>query len=84
MTFGLKVKLYKNTSFDFELKGDLDDKTIENSLNKVLGFLENQQLNNNYKQPDYVFYEKINNTWVKVDVEKEIRKKILNGKMNKK
>lgn len=84
ISFGLKVRLDENTSFDFELSGDLDDKIIDNSLDKVLDFIGNQQLNKIYKRTEYVYYDDNKKKWIIVEVEKEISKMIKSGKLNKK
>lgn len=84
INFGLKVKLDENTSFDFELNGDLDIKTIDKSLNKILTFIENHQKNKNYKRTEYIYFDNKQDEWITVDVETEIRKMMLNGELNKK
>lgn len=81
--FGLKVKLDRNTSFDFELSGDLSEETIENSLDKLLNFLSEQSLNKKFKQADYVYIDKKTGEWKKIDVEQEIRKQVNKQKSKK-
>ncbi|WP_157559988.1 hypothetical protein U8527_08690 [Kordia algicida OT-1] len=68
---GLKSQLDKNTSFNFELSGNLDS----NDLNKVLDFIGRQKRNDSYKMPDYCFYDEKSEKWIKIDVTDEIRKK---------
>lgn len=80
ITFGLKVSLDVNTSFNMSLKGDIDKSVIQNSLDKVLGFLKEQNLNDKYKRPDNVYFDSASGEWIKINVESEIRKKIGNRK----
>jgi hypothetical protein len=84
ISFGLKVSIDKNTNFNMSLKGDLDESVIQNSLDKVLDFLKEQNRNEKYKQPDFVYFDSASNKWVKVDVESEIRKMMENGELNSK
>jgi hypothetical protein len=74
--FGLKVKLDKNTSFNFKLDGDLEESTIEKSLDKILIFLKEQKVNDTFKHTDMVYIDKKNGNWFKVDTEKELKKRI--------
>lgn len=75
ITFGLKVNLDENTSFSFELKGNLSNEVIEHSLDKVLDFLKDQKIKTTYQIPDFVKFSEKDNKWVKIDVMKEIKKK---------
>ncbi|MBE0663112.1 MAG: hypothetical protein IH597_11670 [Bacteroidales bacterium] len=84
ISFGLKVSLDRNTTFNMDLKGDLDEAVIQNSLDKVLDFLREQKANDQYKHPDYVYFDSISEKWIRVDVESEIREMIERGKMNRK
>ncbi len=77
ITFGLKVTLDKNTGFDFELSGDFDEKIVDKSLNKVLKFLKDKKINEEYHHPKYLYYNPKQDEWIEIDVESEIRKKIL-------
>ncbi|MEI8278795.1 MAG: hypothetical protein WCG87_03470 [Bacteroidota bacterium] len=79
ITFGLHVNLDQYTSFDFELKGDVSDKAIVDSLDKVLDFLRERELYKKPHIPDYVYYDLANKKWVKVDVFEEIIKKANNN-----
>lgn len=81
ITFGLKCKMDKNTSFDFELKGDLSEKMAAESLDKILDFLTTQTSNDQFKHPAYLKYSKKKKQWVEIDVMKEIRKKRLSPEM---
>jgi len=76
ITFGLNVKLNKNTSFNFKLDGDIEEKTIRKSLDKVLDFLKEQQLNENFKHADMIYIDKETGDWIRVDTEKELRKQV--------
>lgn len=84
VSFGLKVHLDRNTSFNFKLDGELDEGIIQNSLDKILNFLKDQKRNEKYKNSDYVYYDHTDDKWIKIDVEKEMRKMIKNGEINKK
>ncbi|WDF61666.1 hypothetical protein PQ462_09805 [Flavobacterium sp. KACC 22758] len=75
ITFGLKIKLDKNSKFDFELKGNLSDEVIGESLDKALDFLKAQMKNTEYKHPPYLRYSTEEKKWITVDVLEEIRKK---------
>lgn len=75
ISFGLNVKLDKNTSFNFKLDGDVNEETIENSLDKVLDFLKEQHVNKSFKHADMVYIDKETGDWIKVDTEKELRKR---------
>lgn len=54
VTFGLKVHLDENTGFNFELKGNVNDKIIEQSLDKVLDFLKDEKIKPSYQHPDFL------------------------------
>jgi len=84
ISFGLKVKLDKNTSFNIKLDGDIEESVIESSLDKVLNFIGEQKLNESFKHADLVFLDKETNKWKKVDVEKEIRKMAANSRLKRK
>lgn len=75
VSFGLKVKLDENTGFNFELKGDVSDEIIQQSLDKILDFLKEQKKNTSYQIPDFVKFSEKENKWVKIDVLKAIKKK---------
>lgn len=82
LTFGLKVSLDENTGFDFELSGDFDEKVIDKSLNKVLKFLKDKKINEEYQHPKYVYYSPERDEWIEINVEEEIRKNILEQRNN--
>lgn len=84
ISFGLRVSLDRNTTFNMSLKGDLDESVIQNSLDKVLDFLKEQNLNDKYKHPDYVYFDPDSDKWIKVDVDAEIRKMLENRELNRK
>lgn len=73
--FGLQVNLDKNTGFNIELDGALSDELIENSLDKVLDFLQEQNLRDKYQIQDYVYYSVEDEKWIKKDVLEELSKK---------
>lgn len=75
MTFGLKVHLDKNTGFDFELKGDISNETINESLDKVLDFLKTQKINPEYEHPLFLKYSEKEKKWIAINVLEEIRKR---------
>lgn len=76
INFGLKVSLDKHTAFNFHLDGDLDEKTVINSLDKILEFLREQELKEKYQLPDYVYFDANRDEWIKVDVMEEHLKKM--------
>ena len=84
LTFGLKVHLDKNTSFNLKLDGAVEESTIEKSLDQVLNFLGEQKLNEKYKNTDFAFFDNEKSKWIKVDVEKEIRKMVKNKEIKRK
>jgi hypothetical protein len=84
ITFGIKVQLDRNTSFNFKLDGNVSETVIDNSLDKVLKFIGEQTLNERFKHSDFVYYDDSKEKWIKIDVEKEIHKMIKDGKLNKK
>jgi len=75
ISFGIKVKLDKNTSFNFKLDGDIDDSTIENSLDKILDFINKQKLNKEFKHADMVCIDKKTKNWYKIDTEEELSRR---------
>ncbi|NQD69994.1 hypothetical protein HP439_04565 [Sphingobacterium shayense] len=75
ITFGIKMIVDKNTQFNFELKGDLDDKIINESLDKVLDHIKSQKVNSEYVHPVYLKYSAATNKWTPVDVLEVTRKK---------
>jgi hypothetical protein len=74
ITFGIKVILDKNTQFDFNLKGDLSEDLILNSLDKTIKFVKSQKTNPEYKHPYFVEFDKKSGKWKSIDVEEELRK----------
>ena len=74
ISFGLKVDLDKNTSFNFKLDGNLDESTLTNSLDKILEFLKSQRVNENYQHSDLVYFDGTAEKWKKIDVKQELRK----------
>ncbi|MFV8324870.1 hypothetical protein [Flavobacterium sp. ZS1P14] len=83
ITFGVKVKLDKNTGFDFELKGNLSDEIIGESLDKILDFLKTQEVNPKYEHPLFVEYSKKEKKWIPINVLEEMRKKRKSNSDNK-
>ena len=75
ITFGLKVYLDENTGFNFELKGNISDDIIGQSLDKVFDFLKDEKIKTSYQLPDFVKFSEKENKWIKIDVMEEIRKK---------
>ena len=80
ITFGIKFHLDNNTGFDFELKGDVTDKLINECLDKALDFVKSQKVNSEYEHPTYLKYSKKKKKWIPIDVLKEVRK--MNEKKN--
>lgn len=72
ITFGLEIKLDKNTSFNFRLDGDLSEELVEKSLDKAFDYLKEQQPNENYKHSYFMTYNSTNENWNKLDVEEEL------------
>jgi hypothetical protein len=75
ITFGVKMKLDENTGFDFELKGDLTNEMIGESLDKIFDFLKTQKVNPKYEHSLFVQYSKEEKKWKPINVLEEIRKK---------
>nr|WP_319999152.1 hypothetical protein [uncultured Draconibacterium sp.] len=84
MTFGMKVQIDKNTSFDFKLDGEFDENIVNSSLDKVLDYLKEQKPNSVYKRTEFVVFDSSNKKWKIVDIEKEMLKLMKEGKLNKK
>jgi len=82
ITFGLEIKLDKNTSFNFRLDGDLSEELIEKSLDKAFNYLKEQQLNENYKHSYFMTFNSTNENWNKLDVEEELRTEMLKRHKN--
>lgn len=74
LTFELKVNIDRNTSFCFIIQGGLNKESTQNSFDKILYFLREQKLNDKYKLAEYVYFEKQENKWVKLDIQKDILK----------
>ena len=69
----MKAYLDKNTSFNIELDGS--EKGVIESLDKILPFLQSQGKNTHKNRyPDYVYYDEVKETFVKIDVAEAIRK----------
>jgi hypothetical protein len=75
LTFGMHIKLGKNTEFNFRLDGSISDEVISDSLDKGLNFLREQKLNSNPKLPYLVVFNSENGKWEKIDVEEKIMSK---------
>lgn len=75
MTFGVKMKLDENTTFDFELNGQLSEEIVSESLDKMLDFLREQKPNSKYEHSLYVKYSNEKKEWEAINVLEEIRKK---------
>jgi hypothetical protein len=71
INFGLKVALNKHTTFNFHMDGNLDEKTVLNSLDKILEFLKEQDLKEKYHLPGYVYFDENKDEWIKIDVMEE-------------
>ncbi|MDY3528903.1 hypothetical protein PG593_03795 [Riemerella anatipestifer] len=76
--FGLRASLDKNTSFNFELSGDLSDELFEKSLDKMLDFLREQTLNEKYEFPAYAKFSEQNEEW-EAEFESDYIKKLANN-----
>lgn len=84
MTFGMKVQIDKNTSFDFKLDGEFDENTVNSSLDKVLDYLREIKPSPVYKRTEFVVFNSEKEKWERADIEKEMLKLIKKGKLNKK
>ena len=73
ITFGVQVYLNKNTGFNFRLEGELSEDIINDSLDKVIDCLKDQQLNKTYKHPYLMIYNTKSHEWKKFDVEEQIK-----------
>ena len=84
MTFGMKVQIDKNTSFDFKLEGEFDENIVNSSLDRMLDYLKEIKPNPVYKRTVFVVFDSKKGKWERVDVEKEIQELIEKGKLSKK
>tara|TARA_R110002050_G_scaffold113496_1_gene228372 strand:+ start:2362 stop:3027 length:666 start_codon:yes stop_codon:yes gene_type:complete len=84
MTFGMKVHIDKNTSFDFKLNGEFDENIVNSSLDKVLDYLKEIKPSPVYKRTEFVVFNSEKKKWERVDIEKEMLKLMKKGKLNKK
>lgn len=75
LNFGLKVKLDKNTGFDFKLDGDLSEELVLEALDKTLDLLKSADKKDSPKKPDFYIFDKQTRKWTKIDIMNEIRKK---------
>ena len=75
MAFGIHASLNEHTSFDFELKGDMSEEVVSESLDKILDFLKQQKNHEHYHIPDYAYYDEKKKEWIKINVMEEMRKK---------
>ncbi|MDD4150358.1 MAG: hypothetical protein PHE33_10035 [Bacteroidales bacterium] len=73
--FGMKVILDQNTSFNFELDGNIEEEQLDRVLDKAFDFLREQGVNSKMKNSDYVCFSHEENKWIRVDVLKEIQKR---------
>lgn len=74
---GIKMSLDKNTKFEFKIDGELSDDVALQSLDKILDFLKTVKPNQTIKRADFVVYDKEKDEWTIVDVNAEIRKRML-------
>lgn len=84
MTFGIKMQVDKNTSFDFKLNGEFDEALVDSSLDKMLNYLREIKPNPVYERTEFLVFDPKKKKWEKVDVDKEIRQLVKKGKLNKK
>ncbi len=80
ISFGLRCKLDPNTSFDFELSGDVSEETVEVMLDKTLTFLKDVKLNEEYQNTAYANFDTTNERWISVNVAEELRKRVEKNK----
>jgi hypothetical protein len=71
-SFELKVNLDTNTSFSFRIQSDFNEEYIQNTFNKILIFLGEQQPNEKYKLVEYVYFDAKKEKWVKTDIQKDL------------
>ena len=72
MTFGVKMKLDKNTTFDFELNGHLSEEIVSESLDKMLDFMREQKPNTQYEHSLYVKFSSDKKKWEGINVLEEM------------
>lgn len=76
ISFGIKAQLDENTSYEFELNGNFSDEATLQSMDKILTFLKEQSLNQQYKFPFYTKYDEKTGKWNATDIEAEVRKRV--------
>jgi hypothetical protein len=74
ISFGLNIEVNNNTKFNIELKGNLSEDIIKESLDKVIDFLKEQQPKEKPEIEDFVYYNSETKQWIKIDVMEELRK----------
>ncbi|WP_312994271.1 hypothetical protein [Chryseobacterium flavum] len=74
--FGINAVLDNNTSYNFELSGNLSDELIDRSLDKMLDFLKEQKANEKYEYTSYVRFSSKNDEWETESLQEYISKKI--------
>lgn len=75
LSFGLKVTLDEHTELDFELRGNVSEKTILQSLDKSIKLIREHKRNQNYKHPYFIKYDEHLELWESIDVEEELRRR---------
>jgi hypothetical protein len=76
MNFGLKMKFKDNKLTDFNLNTDFSEETAVKAVGLILNFMSNQKfepIKNGLT--DFCEFDESDNTWHKVDVMEEFRKK---------
>jgi hypothetical protein len=74
LTFGVKVSIDQKTMLNFKLQGDISEDVVLSSLDKIIDFTRNQQLNTSYKHPKLVEYNKKDQRWEATDVDRKLKK----------
>lgn len=75
LNFGVKIKLDKNTYFDFKIDGNFSEELVIESLDKAIDFLKSVKRNEAPSKDNLYIFDKQNKSWKKVDVMHEMRKK---------
>ena len=75
--FGLHIRLDENTAIDLKLDGEMTEETILKVLDKVPNLIKYSKRNKKPKLAKFISTDK-NGEWKEINVEEEIRKKIIN------
>ncbi len=83
LNFGLSIQLGKNKGLDLKLDGNMDEENFWNAIDKVLGLLESNQLNESSYDKSFYTFDKKNKKWIEVDKKAALLKEFQKQKQNK-